>query len=250
MIEERTVRDAVLLAAGRGTRMKGLTEDVPKPMLPVDGRPLLEHITIALRDSGIEHFVVIVGYHADRIERHFGDGSRFGVRIDYRVQEVRDGTAGALRLAEDAVGGRPFLLGWGDILTAKSNYSRLLDRFRSGAADLVLAVNWVEDPHRGAAVYAAEDGRIERIVEKPPPGTSTTHWHNAGIAVASSMLFAHVARVPRSPRGEYEIPDALTAMIDEGRRLEVVPLEGAWLDVGTPEDLARAADVLREMQRT
>jgi len=245
MNEDRKVRDAVLLAAGRGTRMKGLTEDVPKPMLPVDGRPLLEHITIALRDSGIEHFVVIVGYHADRIRDHFGDGRRFDVRIDYRIQEVRDGTAGALRLAEDAIAERPFLLGWGDILTARANYTRLLDRFADGAADLVLAVNWVEDPHRGAAVYADDDGRIERIVEKPPPGTSTTHWHNAGIAVANSALFTHAARVPRSPRGEFEIPDALTAMIAEGRRLEVVPLEGAWLDVGTPEDLARAAEVLR-----
>lgn len=246
LMDDRSVRDAVLLAAGRGTRMKGLTEDVPKPMLPVDGRPLLEHILIALRDSGIERFVVIVGYHADRIREHFGDGGRFGVRVDYRVQEVRDGTAGALRLAEGGIGGRPFLLGWGDILTAPANYTRLLDRFAGGAADLVLAVNWVEDPYRGAAVYAADDGRIERIVEKPSPGTSTTHWHNAGIGVASAALFTYAARVPRSPRGEFEIPDALTAMIADGRRLEIVPLEGAWLDVGTPEDLARAAEVLRE----
>ena len=110
------VNTAVLLAAGRGTRMKNLTEEIPKPMLPVAGRPLLEHIVIALRSAGIERFVVIVGYQRERIESHFGDGAAFGVAIAYREQTVRDGTARALLLARDAAESGPFLLGWGDIL--------------------------------------------------------------------------------------------------------------------------------------
>ena len=243
--ESSTVRDAVILAAGRGTRMKGLTEDLPKPMLPVAGRPLLEHILMTLRDAGIERFVVITGYRAERIERHFGDGARLGVSIVYRRQAVRDGTARALLLARDDVADRPFLLAWGDILADPANYRALLKRFAAKRGDGLLSVNWVEDPYRGAAVYVNADDRIERIVEKPARGTATTHWNNAGIAVFRPRIFDYAASVKPSPRGEYEIPDAITAMLDAGSAIYAFPLEGFWSDVGTPEDLRRAEKLLR-----
>ena len=108
-----TPQDAVILAAGRGTRMKGLTEDVPKPMLPVAGRPLLAHILEALCSAGIRRHVIITGYHGEQIERHFGDGSRMGISIRYQRQVVRDGTARALLLAREDIDQRPFLLAWG-----------------------------------------------------------------------------------------------------------------------------------------
>ena len=243
------VRDAVILAAGRGTRMKDLTEEVPKPMLPVAGRPLLEHIVLTLRSAGVERFVMITGYRAETIEDHFGDGARLGVEILYRRQEVRDGTARALLRARDAIGGRDFLLGWGDILAEPANYPALLDAFTSKRCDGVLAVNWVEDPCRGAAVYVNSDQRIERIVEKPPPGTATTHWNNAGIGAFRSALFEHAASVKPSSRGEYEIPDAITAMLAAELRVYAFPLQGFWTDVGTPEDLARAEALLTRTGR-
>src|SRR5205085_2728060 len=146
MVTPDRVRDAVILAAGRGTRMKGLTEEMPKPMLPVAGRPLLEHIVATLRGAGIERMVLITGYRSERIEEHFGDGRRFGVEIAYRRQEVRDGTARALALARDAIAERDFILAWGDILTEPSNYPRLVETFVRRSADGLLAVDWVEDP--------------------------------------------------------------------------------------------------------
>lgn len=232
------MRDAILLAAGRGTRMKELTEDTPKPMLAVAGRPILEHILRELAAAGVERFVLVTGYRADKIEAHFGDGAAFGVEIRYRRQTVQDGTARALLLGRDVVGDRPCLLGWGDILTDPRNYPRLVGRFVEAGVDLLLAVNWVEDPYRGAAVSLDERNRIVSIVEKPPRGTATTHWNNAGIAVFGPALFDYAARVGKSPRGEYELPDAFTAMIRDGRAVEALPLEGLWSDVGTPEDLA------------
>ncbi|MGH7819752.1 MAG: sugar phosphate nucleotidyltransferase, partial [Candidatus Binatia bacterium] len=177
-------------------------------------------------------------------EDHFGDGSRLGVRMVYRRQQERDGTARALLLGREEIGERPFLLAWGDILTERANYPRLLATFEGSGCDALLAVNWVDDPFRGAAVYAGEGHRIEKIVEKPPRGTATTHWNNAGIAVFRPLVFEYATRVRPSPRGEYEIPDAISAMIADGRSVRAFPLEGFWSDVGTPEDLAKAAALL------
>jgi len=239
------LRSAVILAAGRGTRMKQLTDDVPKPMLEVAGRPLLEHILMMLRAAGIDRYAIITGYRAEKVEGHFGDGSRFGAEISYRRQEVVDGTARALLLGRDVIGESPFLLAWGDILTEATNYPAMLARFDEVRADGVLAVNWIDDPYRGAAVYVDESGRIEKIVEKPPKGTATTHWNNAGIGVFRPAMFDYAARVKPSPRGEYELPDAITAMIGDGLGVYSFPLQGYWSDVGTPEDLAAAEKRLR-----
>jgi dTDP-glucose pyrophosphorylase len=166
------------------------------------------------------------------------------VNIRYRRQETRDGTARALLLARQAVAERPFLLAWGDILTERSNYPGLLRTFSDSRADGLLAVNWVEDPWRGAAVYVDRENRIERIVEKPPAGTATTHWNNAGIAVFQPVVFDFAAAVPPSPRGEYEIPDAIAAMIAAGLAVHAHPLRGFWSDVGTPQDLERVEKLL------
>jgi UDP-N-acetylglucosamine diphosphorylase / glucose-1-phosphate thymidylyltransferase / UDP-N-acetylgalactosamine diphosphorylase / glucosamine-1-phosphate N-acetyltransferase / galactosamine-1-phosphate N-acetyltransferase len=242
--DSASVRDAVVLAAGRGTRMKGLTEDLPKTMLAIAGRPLLEHILLTLRNAGIERFVVVTGYHAERIENHFGDGARLGVELVYRRQEVQDGTARALLLGRDSIADRPFLLAWGDILAEPGNYPALLATFRERQPDGLLGVNWVEDPCRGAAVYVDADNRIERILEKPPPGTAQTHWNNAGIAVFRPAVFDYAAAVKPSPRGEYEIPDAISAMLGAGLAVYAFPLQGFWSDVGTPEDLQRAEELL------
>jgi UDP-N-acetylglucosamine diphosphorylase / glucose-1-phosphate thymidylyltransferase / UDP-N-acetylgalactosamine diphosphorylase / glucosamine-1-phosphate N-acetyltransferase / galactosamine-1-phosphate N-acetyltransferase len=242
--DSASVGDALVLAAGRGTRMKGLTEDLPKPMLRIAGRPLLEHIVLTLRNAGIGRFIVVTGYHAERIERHFGDGGRLGVEIVYRRQEVQDGTARALLLGRDSIADRPFLLAWGDILAEAGNYPALLATFGQSQPDGLLGVNWVEDPCRGGAVYVDRDNRIERIVEKPPPGTAKTHWNNAGIAVFRSAVFHYAAAVKPSPRGEYEIPDAISAMLADGLAIHAFPLQGFWSDVGTPEDLTRAEEFL------
>jgi NDP-sugar pyrophosphorylase family protein len=239
-------RAAVVLAAGRGTRMKDLTAETPKPMLVVAGRPLLEWIVEALRDAGIARFVVVTGYRPERIEDHFGDGSRLGVEMRYRRQTVQDGTARALLLGRDDVGSEPFLLAWGDILTERSNYPALVRRFSDTGCDAMLAVNEVDDPWRGAAVYFDGERRIERIVEKPPKGTATTRWNNAGIAAFRPVVFDYAERVAPSVRGEYELPDALSKMVADGRDVRAFELAGRWSDVGTPEDLARADAWLSE----
>src|SRR6266513_4808977 len=104
------IEKAVILAAGRGTRMRELTADVPKPMVDVRGKPVLQHIVEGLREAGIRDCVIVVGYRADAVQDFFGDGSRYNVAIQYATQTVQDGTGRVVDLARDFVGNGPFIL--------------------------------------------------------------------------------------------------------------------------------------------
>jgi NDP-sugar pyrophosphorylase family protein len=225
---------AVILAAGRGTRMGEMTREVPKPMLPVRGKPLLEHIAERLAAAGIERFFIVVGYHHELIEDHFRN-SRF--TMEFRRQEPVNGTGSAALLAQDFVAGKPFLLSYGDILVEPDEYRRcisVLQENRNCAA--AVAVKRVDDPWQGAAVYET-DGRISRIIEKPPRGTSTTHWNSAGFYTFRPVVFDYLRRIQPSARNEYELTSALDLMLAEERELRIFEVTGAWRDVGRPEDL-------------
>jgi NDP-sugar pyrophosphorylase family protein len=224
--------------------MGALTADRPKPLLRLNGQPIIEHILRGLRAAGIREAVIVTGYRGAQIEAHLEDGRRLDMRLTYRRQHVADGTARALLLARAAVADAPFLLSWGDVLVRPQTYVALLDDFTRHACDALLTVNQVADPWRGAAVYVDAGGTVTRLVEKPPRGSSTTPWNNAGIFVFTPLILAYAARVPASPRGEYELPQALAAMIGDGRAVRAMPVGGFWSDVGTPEDLAAAERAL------
>ncbi|MFN7974246.1 MAG: sugar phosphate nucleotidyltransferase [Acidobacteriota bacterium] len=161
-----------------------------------------------------------------------------GVGITFLRQDPLDGTAHALLLARGFAREEPFILGWGDILVEPRTYRALAAAARDGSE--VLAVNEVDDPHAGAAVYASDDGRVTRIVEKPARGTSDTRWNNAGLCVLGPGAWPFVDAVVPSPRGEYELASAIEAYVASGAVVRAMPVLGSWFDVGTPEDLARA----------
>src|ERR1700734_612854 len=120
-----TVTKAVLLAAGKGTRMRELTNELPKPMIRVHGKPILQHIVEGLRAAAVTHFQIIVGWRADVVREFFGDGPNFGVTVEYTTQEVQDGTGRVVELANGFAGADPFILSYGDILVDPVNYHRL-----------------------------------------------------------------------------------------------------------------------------
>jgi len=228
------MRKAVILAAGRGTRMGTLTEELPKPMLPLAGRPILEHVIERLRTAGFSRFAVVVGYRHEVIEEHFA-----GQAIEFLRQEKTDGTARATLLAQEFVGNEDFLLTFGDILCESSDYAAMAEKMdRDPKADAVGAVRWTEDPWQGAAVYE-ESGVVRKIIEKPAKGSSSTHWNSAGIYCFRSKVFDELQRVPLSPRGEYELTSAVESLVDSSRVL-IHSLDGVWRDIGRPEDLAAA----------
>src|SRR3989442_3391867 len=143
---------AVILAAGKGTRMKHLTASKPKPMVEICGKPMLEHLLMALRDSGIREFILVTGYFAEQVESYFLNGEALGIQIHYVRQQVQNGTGAAFHLAKALVGEEAFFAGYGDILTSLDNYPRLTGEFQRRPCDALLSLNWVEDPYRGAAV--------------------------------------------------------------------------------------------------
>src|SRR5439155_24812030 len=120
------IEKAVILAAGRGTRMRERTVDLPKPMIEVRGKPVLKHIVEGLRDAGIREFLIVVGYRGNTVRNFLGDGSRHNIAIQYATQTVQDGTGRVIDLAREFVGNSPFVLSYGDILVDPTNYKRVV----------------------------------------------------------------------------------------------------------------------------
>lgn len=248
---------ALILAAGRGTRLAPLTDGCPKPMLPIAGVPMVERIMASIAaQTPVREFVLVTGYRADVVHSHFGDGARWGWRVEYVHQPVPQGVGAAAQCACEPLSDGPFLMTYGDIMLDPSNYGRFAAAWAeaaprtpppppllgaeaaSGRLSALVGLNWVDDPYRGAAVYLDEAQRVTRMEEKPAPGTATTHWNNAGLFVFDPLIFDYTARLQPSRRGELELPDALSAMIGDGHHVQGLPLVGEWRDVGTLEDYA------------
>lgn len=234
------MRKAVVLAAGRGKRMGDLTSHLPKPMLRVNGKPLLEHILERLRAAGFESALIVTGYRAETIEGYFAG---YSMPLTFVRQDTLNGTATAALLARKFAGEDPFLLTFGDILIEPEDYRDAVRLMASSEVEGVVAVKRVEDPYQGAAVYEA-NRRVTRIIEKPPRGTSSTNWNSAGMYAFRPGVFEELQRVPVSERGEYELTSALSQMLINGKSLFIVEVRGEWRDVGRPEDLEAAAELI------
>lgn len=243
------VRTAIVLAAGRGTRLGELTDERPKPLLTVGRRPAIAHILDGLVRAGVDTVAIITGYHAAMIEAELGNGAGSGINVVYRRQEQLDGTAHALALARDVAGDGRFFFAWGDILVRGENYRAVARAAR--LADGAIAVNAVEDPSSGAAVYTMPPlpwppnddmpaAMITGMLEKPGPGAARSHWNNAGFGVLGPEVWPAIDGLDPSPRGEYELPEAIDVLVRGGQRIRAVPVEGPWFDIGTPESLEAA----------
>lgn len=232
MSGEVNITKAVILAAGRGTRMKGLTEDIPKPMIEVHGQPILETIIKGLVENGVKEVLVVVGYRPEVITGYFAAGEKFGCAISYVTQEVQDGTGRVVDLAKGFSNRDPFILSYGDILVPAESYADLVD-FTAVDAKITVKVN--EDVSKGGAVFIDEEGWLTGLIEKPGPGEPTSPYYNAGIYSFSARIFEYTAKLEKSPRGEYELTDAIAAMVDDGLKVKAVELNGDWADVRDPE---------------
>lgn len=227
---------AVVLVAGKGTRMEPLTSGCPKVMLQVANKPILEHILNSAIEAGIEGFVFITGYLEEQIKEYFGDGSKWGVSIEYVQQKEQLGTANAIGCAKGYVEGA-FLVLNGDMLIGQEDLKILLSR----TEEAVICVKEVENPS-DFGVLETENNRVIRIIEKPknPP----TNLANAGIYLFRESIFDFIDRTRASVRNELEITDSIQMLIDSGVAVGYSSLEGRWIDIGYPWDLLKANEYL------
>jgi len=231
------ITKAVLLAAGRGTRMRDLTANAPKPMIKVRGKPILLHIVEGLQSAGIKDFLIIIGYHGEMVREYFGDGTCFGLRISYAIQTVQDGTGRVVELAREFVGAEPFILHYGDILVDPQNYERLATL--SPETEAIVTVKGNEDVSKGGAVFVNKRMEVTDVREKAKAGEPISRWYNAGIYSFRPTIFDFTAKLQPSQRGEYELTDAIRALAQSGKKVQAIELEGEWADVRDPEILAQ-----------
>ena len=222
---------AVVMAGGFGTRLSPLTDELPKSMLPVGDRPILEIIIEQLRQSGISRVNLATHYKKDIIARHFGDGQAFGVEIQYVEEDQPLGTAGALSLL--AASDEPMLVINGDILT-HVNFRNMLEFHREHQADMTVAVRHHEYqlPY---GVVTTDGLKIKSISEKP----MVRHLINAGIYLLHPSVRQYI------PSGQrYDMPDLIEKLLEDGRRVVSFPIGEYWIDIGQAEDYQKArADV-------
>jgi NDP-sugar pyrophosphorylase family protein len=230
--------NAMILAAGKGTRLHPVTETVAKPMVPIGGRPVLEHTMRWLRDHGVRRVAVNLHHRPESVRGHFGDGSGFGVEIRYSEEPELLGTAGGVKRME-AFFDDPFLVVYGDVLTDLDlGALAACHRSRGAVAHATLVLDQRADAAQCGVVELDADGRIRRFVEKPPPGEIRSPWVNSGVMVLDRAL---LARIPAGRFSDFG-REVLPAWLADGVPVYGWPLPaGAFLvDVGTPESHARA----------
>ena len=218
---------ALVMAGGYGYRLRPLTEEIPKPMLPVGGRPLLELLIEQLRNAGISRVNLATHYKGDVISRHFGDGHDFQMDIQYIEENQPLGTAGALRLLEES--DEPLLVINGDILT-EVDFRAMLDYHQENVADMTVAVK----EHEVRLPYGVVDFdgiNIVSISEKPV----LRHFINAGIYLLNPRCLRYIPAAQ-----PYDMPDLIRKLIEEGRRVVSFPVHEQWVDIGQAEDYQRA----------
>lgn len=227
---------AVILAAGKGTRMGPLTDNRPKVMLPIANRPLLEHIIVTLKAAGIREILVVTGYLKEKIIEHFGDGTGLGVNLEYIGQRAQKGTADAVATVRDWTGTDRFLMTNGDVLAGIPDIKKLC----TAEGDAVLAAKKVAAPQEYGILYV-KGKKVEELVEKPEKPASDLA--NAGIYVFDPVIFEAIDNTNPSSRGEYEITDSIQFLIDSGKEVSFTEL-GKWDDIGFPWHLLKANEMM------
>ncbi len=234
---------AVVLAAGKGTRLRPLTDDKPKGMVEVDGEPILTHCLNKLIDLGAEEFVIVVGYMKEKIIQYYGDEYE-GIPITYAHQREQKGLAHALLTVEEYIDDDFMLILGDNIFSANlKDVVRRQQEDRADAAFLVEEVPW-EEATRYGVCDTNKYGEIVEVIEKPedPPSNLVM----TGFYTFTPAIFHACHLVQPSNRGEYEISEAIDLLIRSGRTIDAIKLEGWRMDIGYPEDRDEAEKRLKE----
>jgi NDP-sugar pyrophosphorylase family protein len=229
---------ALLLVGGMGTRLRSVVSSAPKPMATLGGKSFLELLVKQLSQQGVSKLVMCTGYLADQIQEHFGDGSSWGVSIEYSKELQPLGTGGAVKLAESQLhDADPFLVMNGDSFM-EVDFDRLFQTHLEKKAIITMAVRRVENASRYGAVELAAEGRITRFAEKS--ATEMPGIVNAGVYVFSRKVLKHIPAGPCSLER-----DIFPKLLSKG--MYAVDQRGIFIDIGTPEDYAKAQQISEKL---
>ena len=228
MPDPRASLKAVILVGGPGTRLQPLTYDTPKAMVPVLNKPFLAHTIAYLKQFGIEDIILALNYLHETIQGYFGDGSQFGVRLAYCVEEEPMGTAGAVKNA-GAYLDSTFVVLNGDVFT-DLDIADMLACHSNNGAKATISLQWVEDPSAFGVVETDDDRRVRRFIEKPPRAEATTNWINAGTYILEPEV---LELVPSSSHYMFE-KGLFPRLLELDEPVYGYPFSGYWLDMGNP----------------
>jgi len=230
---------AVIAAAGRGTRMKHLSQNKPKHLISVNGRPWMSHVFDNMRAAGIKDIILVVGYQAEAwdsfLKNETHDLNITVVNQFRKMGEDRYGTAVPVECVEDVVGTDDFLFFYGDNVYAKEDFSQFLE-VESGQS--CIGGMRHEDPNRFGVLFE-EGGILKNIVEKPEEFIGDLI--NVGIYRFTADIFGVLKKIELSPRGEYELTDAVSLLAQE-KSVKVIPVSDYWMDFGRPEDVEKSGE--------
>jgi mannose-1-phosphate guanylyltransferase len=219
---------AVILVGGLGTRLRPLTDAIPKPVVPVLNKPAMEHTFAYLKQYGIQDIILAMNYLPDAIKGYLGDGSRCGVRLTYCLEKEPLGTAGAVKNLEEHLDSTFFVFN-GDVFT-EMNLADMLTSHRAKKAKATISLTWVDDPSAFGVVETDSNQKVQRFIEKPPLAEATTHWINAGTYILEPDVLSYIP-----PNVPYMFERGLfPGLLKAGEPVYGYPYRGFWLDMGTP----------------
>ena len=241
---------AVVLAAGKGVRLWPLTENRSKHMIPVAGKPIVEHVILAIRSAGIRSIVLVTRYRSELVKKHIGNGSKLGVTVDYVDQPDISGTASAISMAQDRVGSNDFLVAYGDLVVTPRAIKHVVDTYRKKGRKPTIGLIPVSRPESYGMAKVSGD-LLTEIIEKPSQSQSPSNLANTGIYVLNPTIFDHLQTTLRSGRGEFEITDTISSLAKTGTPVAWARIDPSdWQDIGKPWDvLAANARLLAKSKR-
>ena len=241
----KMIKLAIIPAAGKGTRLRPLTTAIPKEMLHVAGKPVIEYVIENVRDAGIEDVIVVTGYQKHAILDYLGSGSKLGVKIAYAVQDELSGLAHAVYSARHIVKDNSFLVMLGDnILRPKSFVKDLINFHIKSKSTATIGVLEVEDVSRYGIVKINPEGKVLDLVEKPNPEQAPSNLAIAGIYVFEPIIFNAIEKTKPGAKNEYQLTDSIKILLQEGYPVYALKLNGIHIDCGTIEDLVKANEIL------
>jgi len=235
----RPIDTAVILAGGKGIKMRPVTYEIPKAMLPINNRPILEYTIENFRRHGIKKFIISIGYLGNKIREHFGDGSKFGVKITYIEQGKHEsGTAEPVWQAKKMLDKKPFFLYYGDVL-ANIDLTDMVDYYLANDAAVTMALTSVKEPHNWGVVRL-QGSRVYSFLEKPSNRKDLSHLINSGIYICDNRIFKYLNDDSR------RLEKGVFPKLVKEKELNGYLFAGQWFDTGNPEIFKQAARKWKE----